>query len=569
MNKSYRNQKNVFYKIPGSSVNNSYNEHLTYDLNVNILSLKRNGEIEDEAVLMEIDDLDYDYDGNQLINVIDKTNHPAGFNDGNKHTQTNEDDFEYDDYGNMIVDRNKEITNITYNHLNLPKKITFENNRSIEYIYGADGSKLRKTVTDGSTNKMVDYLDGFQYRNALLDFFPTAEGYVRGIPTDIGGGTSTYSFHYIYNYTDHLGNIRLKYTAHPQTGETQPLEENHYYPFGLSHDGYQPHHRIIGLEGPGANVTIIPTSPNVGDPYKFKFGGMELQTELGLEFYDFGMRNYDAAIGRWMNIDPMAEMMRRHSPYNYAFNNPVFFIDPDGMMPIGSMPEIGSLAFHGAQDFSADFAEVESSEKSKSSETSNNATSYSNLFKNAADKAANADVSLDGGGGCPDGDCGGKKSKKSQNKHNFNSGDRSPFRLKEIIYVGSGIGPAGGSVGKLEIAVSPNESKSTRENFKNQKIVSGGLSSNVGLNVKGVPIELMSGTVGQIYFDQPTSGNNIKELFSRTKYIEVFSFGALIKFSYFIGYDGRNGTRLWYSASGGGGVVYTKASYSSFKTEFK
>ncbi|WP_350291384.1 RHS repeat-associated core domain-containing protein [uncultured Croceitalea sp.] len=93
--------------------------------------------------------------------------------------------------------------------------------------------------------------------------------------------------------------------------------ENNYYPFGLKHKGY--------------NGSVSPLGNDVAQ--RWKFGGKELNDELNLDWYDVSARNYDPAIGRWMNLDPLAEQMRRHSPYNYAFDNPIYFTDPDGMAP--------------------------------------------------------------------------------------------------------------------------------------------------------------------------------------------------------------------------------------------
>ena len=278
----------------------------SYDKNGNIKGLQRYGQTGASTYGL-IDNLTYTLDGNRLNRVDDAVSASAynggfEFKDGVK--QANE--YAYDANGNLTKDLNKGISSIQYNYLNLPTGISYASGGFSQFGYMADGVKRREifhniTGTGDIPSYMV-YCGNVIYEDNVAKLLLTEEGYVT---------LADNAYHYYVK--DHQGNNRLVVNS---SGTVE--EVNHYYPFG----------------GLFANSTSV-------QPYKYN--GKELNAKKGVNWYDYGTRQYDSVLGRFTTVDPMAEISNPVSSYTYCLNNPVRLVDPTGCFASTHTDSLGNV----------------------------------------------------------------------------------------------------------------------------------------------------------------------------------------------------------------------------------
>ncbi|WP_345107462.1 RHS repeat-associated core domain-containing protein, partial [Mucilaginibacter panaciglaebae] len=115
-------------------------------------------------------------------------------------------------------------------------------------------------------------------------------------------------------------NFRVEHNGTVNLSQVQ-----NYYPFGET------------MGDSTMNYTTTPVD-------LYQYSGKEIQPELNLNTYDFGARNYNPVLARWLTMDPLAVGYEDQSPYNYVGNNPLNLIDPDGMQPSGGGISPGQMA---------------------------------------------------------------------------------------------------------------------------------------------------------------------------------------------------------------------------------
>ena len=285
-----------------------------YDKMGNITRLQRKGHTNESATSFGMmDDLTYAYydGGNRLKTVVDAITPKVGF--AKQSTAITSNQYSYDLNGNMTADPNKGITDIVYNHFNSPRRIdvfSTNHNGNLQYVYDASGIKLRRTSTDNSNINTLDYAGNFIYENGTLKSISHPEGYIE----KESDGTYTY----IYMLTDMWQNNRISFADNDRDGKIDYTlnsididgdgdnhEEirriQHYYPMGYTWQGVD---------------DIVRGAKNNLKTYQ----SQELTEDLGLNIHEWRYRISDPQLGRFWQIDPLAEKYDYNSTFAFQEN---------------------------------------------------------------------------------------------------------------------------------------------------------------------------------------------------------------------------------------------------------
>ena len=305
--------------------NDRYSTAYTYDQAGNIITLTRRGMTtppgSNDPQYGLIDNLLYEYDISnpgvkRLTSVDDLLQGPTqayGFEPDIMQTG-------YDNNGNMLSNENGSVE---WSVINMPFSATLsDGTMKFDYTYTGEKIKVERTGPDGEQRL---YLAGAEYvfdtetSTWVLDNYQFEEGRKQYITDEYPQDPKPAVIQ--YQITDHLGNLAVLFSDANGDGhissETEAVENGedpeiiqrmYYYPFGLP------------MQGNWTNTT----------EYQDRYTYNHKEQVTGLEWFAYGARYYDAKIGRFAGVDPLAEKYPSISSYAYVANNPINMIDPDG-----------------------------------------------------------------------------------------------------------------------------------------------------------------------------------------------------------------------------------------------
>ena len=189
----------------------------------------------------------------------------------------------------------------------------------VNYSYLVDGTKLSALKDSG---------EGLVYRGPFV--YRKSTGPVNSSLTlesaAFGGGRLTPNGAMLY-VTDYLGSVRA--VVDGQSGELYKASD--YSAFGEENDVVVPQHAVIPTTQ--LATATLPDGTTIRDSYT---GKEDQSLDFGTGYIDFGARQYNPSLRRWMTPDPLSEKYYGISPYAFCNNNPVNLVDPDGSKILGA-----------------------------------------------------------------------------------------------------------------------------------------------------------------------------------------------------------------------------------------